>query len=253
MNIDRLLNFASDVGKTILQSGGEIYRVEETISIICKSFDIEEVNVFASPTVVIVSLYIDENIHTVVKRIENRGVDLNKVHRINSLSRKISLEKPSLESVEKEFKEIMKDDNYPFYKTVLFSGIATSTFTILFGGNLKEFLCSFLIGVITKLASNLLNKTSLNQFFINSLCGSVIAISSVIFLNCSFISEIDKVIAGSIMLLVPGLSLTNAIRDTLEGQLVSGLTKAFEALFIGVSTAVGTFSAIHIFKILGGM
>lgn len=253
MNIDRLLNFASDVGKTILQSGGEIYRVEETISIICKSFDIEEVNVFASPTVVIVSLYIDENIHTVVKRIENRGVDLNKVHRINSLSRKISLEKPSLESVEKEFKEIMKDDNYPFYKTVLFSGIATSTFTILFGGNLREFLCSFLIGVITKLASNLLNKTSLNQFFIDSLCGSVIAISSVIFLNCSFISEIDKVIAGSIMLLVPGLSLTNAIRDTLEGQLVSGLTKAFEALFIGVSTAVGTFSAIHIFKILGGM
>ena len=55
------------------------------------------------------------------------------------------------------------------------------------------------------------------------------------------------------MLLVPGLSLTNAIRDTLEGQLVSGLTKAFEALFIGVSTAVGTFSAIQIFKILGGI
>ena len=253
MNIDRLLNFASDVGKLILQSGGEIYRVEETIYIICKSFNIEEVNVFASPTVVIVSLYIDESIHTVVKRIEDRGIDLNKVHKINSLSRKIFIERPSLDICEKEFNEIIKEDYYPFYKTLLFAGIATSTFTILFGGNLREFLCSFLIGIITKLASNLLNKTSLNQFFINSLCGFIIAVSSVVFLHCSFITEIDKVIAGSIMLLVPGLSLTNAIRDTLEGQLVSGLTKAFEALFIGVSTAVGTFSAIQIFKILGGI
>ena len=55
------------------------------------------------------------------------------------------------------------------------------------------------------------------------------------------------------MLLVPGLLLTNSLRDILEGQLVSGLTKAGEALFIGVSTAAGTFFALHIFMLLGGL
>ena len=50
MNINKLLKFSSDAGKLMLQSGGETYRVEETVSRICQSFDVDEVEVFASPT-----------------------------------------------------------------------------------------------------------------------------------------------------------------------------------------------------------
>ena len=40
MNINKLLKFSSDAGKLMLQSGGETYRVEETVSRICQSFDV---------------------------------------------------------------------------------------------------------------------------------------------------------------------------------------------------------------------
>lgn len=253
LDIDRLLNFASTAGKIMLQSGAEIYRVEETICIICKSFNVNNVEAFASTTAVIVSIIENGKIHTVVKRISKRGVDLNKVHEVNSLSRKIFLEKPSLDYCEDALAEINKDNSYSFLKTLLFSGIATSTFTVLFGSSLNEFLCAFLIGIIIKFIETTLNKTELNNFFINGICGAVITICSVIFLELNFITEIDKIIAGSIMLLVPGLLLTNSIRDILEGQLVSGLTKAAEALFIGVSTAVGAYSILHLFIGLGGI
>ena len=83
MNIDRILDFSSNAGRLMLQSGGETYRVEETISRICQSFDVDEVEVFATPTAVMVSIFLNGKIYSVVKRINSRGVNLNRVHNIN--------------------------------------------------------------------------------------------------------------------------------------------------------------------------
>ena len=253
MDINRILNFASNAGKIMLQSGGETYRVEETITRICQSFSVDDVDVFASPTAVMVSIIMDGKIYSVVKRISSRGIDLNKVHNINSLSRTIYKKRPSIEFCEKELEILCKDESYSVKTTLLSSGVATSTFTILFGGGIIDFIGAFIIGILTKSLSLFLNKSSLNEFFINSICGALISIYSILLLNLGIIADLNKVVAGSIMLLVPGLSLTNSIRDILEGQLLAGLSKAAEALFIGISTAVGTGSVLHLYLKLGGM
>lgn len=253
MDINRLLNFSSNAGKIMLQSGGETYRVEETISRICQAFKVDEVDVFATPTAVMVSVSIQGKIHSVVKRINSRGTDLNKVHNINSLSRRINKEKLSLEDCESELQKLCVDDYYSVNMTLLASGIATSAFALLFGGNFNDIVSSFIIGVIVKLIIMALAKSSLNEFFINSICGAIIAICSLVLLDFGIIKEIDKVIAGSIMLLVPGLSLTNSIREIIEGQLISGLTKAAEVFFVGVAIAVGTGIVLHLYFNLGGI
>lgn len=253
MNIDRLLIFAAEAGKVMLQSGGEIYRVEETVSRICQSFGVDQVDVMASPTTVMISILKDEKVHSIVKRISSRKIDLNKVHHINSLSRVIYNENLPIDICEMRLEKICEDNPYSIYSTILFSGVATSTFTILFGGNLNAFLCAFVIGILTKSICINLSKSYLNEFFINSICGAVIALCSIFCLKLGLINEINKLIAGCIMLLVPGLSLTNSIRDILEGELISGLTGAAEALFIGISVAVGTGSILHFYLKLGGI
>ena len=55
------------------------------------------------------------------------------------------------------------------------------------------------------------------------------------------------------MILVPGLSLTNSVRDIIEGQLLSGITKASEAILIGISIAIGTGAVLHFYLNMGGM
>ncbi len=102
MGINRILNFASTAGKMMLQCGGETYRVEETITRICQSFDVDDIDVFASPTAVMVSIIVDGKIHSVVKRISSRSIDLNMVHNINSLSRTIYKNRPYIVFCEKE-------------------------------------------------------------------------------------------------------------------------------------------------------
>ena len=252
MNIIKLLKFSSDAGKLMLQSGGETYRVEETVSRICQSFDVDEVEVFASPTAVMISISFNGEIHSIVKRINSRGIDLNMVHNINSLSREIYQHRPSIDVCEEKLKDICRSNSYSLIKNLFFAGVSTSTFTILFNGGIREFLCAFFIGVFTKLVSTNLEKSNLNDFFINIICGGLVAISSIVCLHFGIIKDLDKLIAGSIMLLVPGLALTNSIRDLLEGQLVSGLTRAAEAFFVGLSAAIGTGSILHIYLRLGG-
>ncbi|HSQ89955.1 threonine/serine exporter family protein [Romboutsia sp.] len=253
MDINRVLNFSSNAGKLMLQSGGETYRVEETISRICQSFNVDEVDVFATPTAVMVSVSIEGKVHSIVKRIKSRGVNLNKVHNINSLSRKVYVEKLTIDECEEELEKLCREDSYSKKTILFFSGMATATFTLLFGGDLNAILASFIVGIITKLVSVNLSKSCLNEFFINSICGAVVAICSVVLLDIGIIKEMDKLIAGSIMLLVPGLALTNSIRDIIEGQLISGLTKAAEAILIGISIAGGTGVIIHLYLQMGVM
>ena len=134
MDVNRILEFASDAGVLLLQSGGETYRVEETVTRICASFGVEKTGVFATPTAVIVSGTVDGKISSVVKRITKRSTDLNKVFEINALSRTISQYNFDIAICEKILAEIEKGNYYSDNKKIFFAGVGTAVLTVLFGG-----------------------------------------------------------------------------------------------------------------------
>ncbi|WP_300276755.1 threonine/serine exporter family protein [Peptacetobacter sp.] len=253
MDVNRILEFASDVGVLLLQSGGETYRVEETVIRICSAFGIEKTGVFATPTAVIVSATVDGEIRSVVKRIVKRSTDLNKVFEINALSRTITNYGFNIDVCEKILKEIEKGNYYSEKRKILFAGIGTAVLTVLFGGGLMDMLASFIIGCTVKYMTGMFGKISINDFFINMIGAAIIPIIAILLLEVGFISSIDKVIMGSIMLLVPGLPLTNAIRDILDGELLSGAMKIEEVLLIGIAVTVGMCFVLNIYIRYGGV
>ena len=58
----------------------------------------------------------------------------------------------------------------------------------------------------------------------------------------------DKIMIGDIMLVIPGLQLTNSLRDMINGEMISGLLNMSEALLKAVAVAIGFAGVI----ILGG-
>ena len=105
MDFDKVLHIATFAGRIILESGGETYRVEETICRICAAYGVRYAESFVTPTGIMVSVY-DENNYTttLVKRVTNRTVDLQKIHLVNELSRKLYTEKYSLDEVLEKYK-----------------------------------------------------------------------------------------------------------------------------------------------------
>lgn len=256
MNISKVLNVAAYAGKILLESGAETYRVEETICKICSSFGMEVTDSFVTPTGIIVSVSNKDNVSSLVKRVTSRGIDLNKIDKINNLSRLLQNKdiEPDIDLVYKKLKEIDEEPRYSLFISIIGSSFAAGGCSLLFGGDIKDFISSIIIGMVIKLISNKFQQLSINEFFTNSIGGAVTALLAIILYSFGIVSHVDKTIIGSIMLLVPGLAITNAIRDTIAGDYLSGITKAAEAFLVAVSIAAGTGIILSIWiNSLGGV
>ncbi|MBD7910166.1 MULTISPECIES: threonine/serine exporter family protein [Clostridium] len=255
MDLNKLLKVATFAGKIMLESGAETYRVEETICRICLSFGVETADSFVTPTGIMVSISDNNETLSLIKRVTSRGVDLNKIDKVNDLSRLLQDNKNNtgIEDFYESLLIVNKGDRYSVLTTLIFSSIAAGAFSYLFGGDIKDLISATFVGLIIKIITNYFEKLAINEFFINSIGGGISALLAIILFTLGVASHIDKTIIGAIMLLVPGLAITNAIRDTIAGDYLAGITKASEAFLIAISIAVGTGAVLSFWiNTLGG-
>lgn len=249
MDLNELAKTATFAGVILLENGAETYRVEETMSRICEQYGASVVDSFATPTIIIVSFsYQDQLVHN-IKRVHSRSVDLHKIHQINDLSRNIRANAISVEELTMRLRGIRNEKRYPFPITLLFSGLCTFGFAFFFHGTLKDALAAFLIGILIKCSVTLVEQIKLNNFFVNALGGCVATLMAMILAQIGLAEHLDIVIISSMMLLVPGLAITNAIRDTVSGDLLSGISRTVEAFLVAVAIAIGSGT---VFMLLGG-
>lgn len=244
--MNEILQVATLAGKIILENGGETYRVEETIDRICKNFGAEIAESFVTPTGIMTSIVHQGKSYSIIRRVMNRTVDLDKIDKVNDLSRNILSNNLTVSQFKEQLLTIEKGQRYSYLITLLFSALGAASFSVLFGGDLKDLLAAFLIGLVIKILTIKGSDLGINGFFINSICGGITAILAILLLKVGIASHLNETIIGAIMLLVPGLAITNAIRDTIAGDLVSGLSRAAEAFLIAVSIAVGTGAVLSL-------
>lgn len=238
--VKQLLVLATMAGRIMLKSGAEIYRVEDTIIRICKSRkNIKYVDAYIVPTGIFISLEYEGELITYIKRINTISTDLNKISLVNDFSRKFVSSSMSVEEGIEELKIINKVDTYNTLAKSIFGSLAGAIFCVLFGGSFLDFIGSFIVSFIVLSIVNFISKYNLT-FFINNLAGAITAsIFSFVVYKVGLGDDIDKIIIGSIMCLVPGVAITNAIRDTMSGDFLSGLSRGMEAVFSAIAIALG--------------
>lgn len=255
MDIDSIIHVAAEAGRIILENGGETYRVEDTIIRICNMYNINDVDSFVLPTGIMISAT-DEYSQTIslVKRIKYRTVNLEKIALVNDVSRNIKTRGYTIEQLIYELSKIDSLKKYSDNLIIISSCFAAGFFTLLFGGNFYDFLVSLFIGFLIKKTSIFLQKSKINDFFIYIVGGMIAALCAITIAPFVKSTHIDKIIIGSIMLLVPGLAITNAIRDTISGDIVAGISRAVEAFLIAVAIAMGSGLILKLwFTFFGGV
>lgn len=254
MDVNKILMIATEAGRIILENGGETYRVEETILRICSAFNIKNAESFVTATGIMVSVTdaFGQSVST-VRRIKSRSVNLEKIALVNDLSRSIKVNGLTCDEVKEVLEKIEGSKRYNDNQTIFFSALAAAFFTLIFGGNFKDFCISFIIGGAIKYMCIIFSKFRINDFFTNIFGGALSALVALISVKFGLASSYDNIIIGSIMLLVPGLAITNAIRDTIAGDLVAALSRALEAFLIAVAIATGSGTILALwFKYIGG-
>ncbi len=240
MEIEKLLDVGIRAGRMLLESGAEVYRVEETMIRICTGLACtDEVDSYVTSTGIMLSIGYNGQVFSKISRIKNRNVNLHCVARINALSRNIQIQDYSLEEVEQQLNKIEKEPKYSVWMTTLFGGIGAAGFALFFDGGMLEAVISFAIGILIRLLVSLLSMMKMNDFINNVIASMLLAILSIFFKKVFLVIDVNVVVISGIMLLIPGLAFTNAIRDTIAGDYLSGVSRVMETLVCACAIALG--------------
>ena len=240
MDHKELLEACTSIGFHLLENGGEIYRVEETILRICRAYGAEQVEAFAIPSSIVVTIdYGDGDFITKTRRILRRNTDLDKVDRLNGLSRRICAEKPDYPWVKEQIGRVMSGPVYPFFWRVAATAAISLFFALFFGGNLKDGVFALFAGAAIALLGKWLAGVDANSFFITMLSSGLVAVLAVAAVALGLADHTDKIIIGTLMNLVPGIAITNSMRDIIAGDIIAGMMKMTEAFLAAIGIAAG--------------
>lgn len=246
----QLFSAAILAGEITLESGAEIFRVEDTTRRILSLTGFETVEVFATTTGLFVTLA-DPSIQPVtqVRRITSRATNLNRIALVNEISRELCTGKLQPGDAIDRLHEIR---NAPPYSPVIISlGLTLSTmgFAVLFGGGIPEIATAGLACAAMELTGFVLRRRIASGFIDNAVKSLIIAFVANLAARLFPLLQVETVIISSIMPLVPGVPITNGIRDTLQGDYTAGLARSAEAFVCALAIAVGSLAGTYLCRL----
>lgn len=248
------LETAVFAGNILLESGAEIFRVEETILRIAHAYGVQSCNTFIMSSGIFTTAGgPGEEYFAKVKHIPLSAVRLDKVERVNQLSREIVAGQHTIEEAYAALQEISSLPKKSKWLRTLACGLGAGSFCYFFGGTLMDCLAAFGCGLLLHGYLLLLEGKKLSKITVNVTAAGVSTLFAILACLVGLGQNLNQVIIGSIIPLVPGVSFTNAIRDIADGDYIAGSVRMMDALLIGfcIAGGVGIVYTLAL-RILGG-
>ena len=235
-----LLNVLLRAGQLLLESGAETYRAEDAALYMFNRLGKGDISIFAVPTMVIIEIDNGEG-QTISghRRIRRRAIHRGKIEQVNSIVRSVSEGNLSPEEALSALNALDNASGLSTFQTLLATAAAAGVFSLLLKGGILELIFGFVCCFLAQLAGLFFHKVSMYQFF-NSILGGLVPTLLMLGVR-QFLPNIqhEVVVIGSMLPLFPGVATVNAIRDAINGDLISGVSRAAEAVMIAVGLGIG--------------
>ncbi len=241
MDYNTIMDLAADLGYELSMSGAETFRVEDSMSRVLQSYGIES-EVFAIPNYLIVSILTETGKPiTRMRRVGYHGNNLDAVEKLNALSRRICSQHPEPEQAMGLLDGVRRSIPYYGLPMYLFGNfLGAAGFALLFGCGFTDMLLAGVCGLLGGLINRFMDRMKVNPFFVTILSAFVMALAAYGMNAKGIAGNVDGVVIGALMILVPGLLFTNAMRDIIYGDTNSGITRIVQVLLIAMGMALGT-------------
>lgn len=249
MEAKKLLNFSMKFSYLMMDNGAEVYRVEDTITRICRSFEnIKAVNVFATYSVVIISFVYNGTTFTSMRRVNSSNKNLEKISLLNELSRNIVSDKLNIDEAFDNLRYIKRKESYSNFIKVLSLTVCAPFLSMIFGGFLIDSPVACITMFIEILFIIYLDKFKMPSFITTFLSATVVTLTATFLGYFINVNNISSIIIAGIMPLFPGIQITNSMRDILSGDILSGMMGIISAIFTAISIAVGVVFILRIIR-----
>lgn len=230
-------------GEILMANGSEITRVEDVILRSGRAAGIENLQVYALLNAITVS-FPDQGL-TQMRAIPPRTqtMDMEKIVAVNDLTRAFTGQQISISEFYERLQKI--DETIPTFPVWLqvIGAVAVSVTLMMMLTHTAAPINLFLTALSSCLAFavyfGIRNRYHMRYFalFVASLLISLIMLISSHLFRAPF--NPDIVIVGAVMPFVPGVALTNAVREIMAGNYISGQGRIIEALLSAASVGLG--------------
>lgn len=246
-NNQKIVKLVLDIGEQLLMCGGEVSRVEETAMRICSAYGAIKTDIFCiSSNMIITSIWDNGDIITQTRRVSGMVRDFHKLELLNALSRKICAEKIDIEEAREELKAIIKTKRIPLWASLLGCILIVGTFAVFFGGTERDALVAVIASIPVFFIDRYIYNNKMNSVVYYIICCFMAGAIATALVHLGVGENLDKIMIGCIMLVIPGINLTSAVEDIMSGDTATGTLKLCESVMMACAIACGFAFSVYL-------
>lgn len=243
--------FVSRLAVSLHKYGTPSHELEDILQSCAEQLSLNA-SFFSTPTAIFISFPDSVDNRTVLERVSPGEIDLEKLVTVDKIVSRFLDGKQDIEQATAELKKLDEaKSSFPQWAYVLSFAIASGTVVSFFQGGLREILATSVIGLIV---GGLEQVTRWNPDFGRAYCAiaSFLAAFLAVAAAALFPGLSSGVVTmGSLIVLVPGLTITIAVSELSTQQLASGTSRFMGAvlqfLILGFGVALGRNVGIQVF------
>lgn len=250
-DVEPYLDLFLELGKSMVECGAEIYRVEDTIFRLCSAYGMKEIEVFAIRSLIVTSAKDGQGrLYNNTKRIYETGIHMGRLEEFNQMSRYVCRERPGLEEIRTLLKQCRDFKSVNRKETLLGYMLAAFSFACFFGGRLRDGAAGAMLGLILFIMDQKIAKKCPQRLVYVVMASMVLGFSGMLWGKLGIGFQPDKIMIGAIMLLIPGMAFMNSMRDMLSNNQINGFFSCLDTLLTAGAIAIGFAVPL---KLMGGM
>ena len=246
-NNQMIVKLVLDIGEQLLICGGEVNRVEETITRICSAYGALKTDIFCiTSTIIITCIWDNGDIITQTRRVSTVSRNFHKLALLNGLSRKICAKKMAVDEAHLELKKISKTPKISFWIALIGIIFFPASFEMFFGGNLLAGVATLISSISIFLIDRYIYNSKMNNVVYYIVCSFLAGAIATFTVHLGIGQNLDKIMIGVIMIVIPGMNFTTAIEDIMSGDTATGTFKLCESIIITCAIAFGFVFSIYL-------
>ncbi len=244
-----------EAGKILMESGAEIYRIEETMRHMASSLKIDRFEAFVVNGGIIASGTARDGIReSRVTSAAKPTSHLGKIEAVNALSREMEQKGTfTADEISKKLRDIVNMPDPLLRKILMAYFIGAGCFSYAIGSSVLDSLSSAIVGLVMGLALQVAGKWIRSEVLLTIIGSAVVTFTASLLYVSGFGEHRGLIILGTLMLIVPGAAFTNSVREFSQNNHVTGLMLLMSSLLVCLSISCGVALTIELLPFVDHM
>ncbi|MDD1793872.1 threonine/serine exporter family protein [Enterovibrio makurazakiensis] len=240
----------SQTGQMLLQHGAESRLVSDICCRLGEALGLDSVEISLSASSMVITTIHNDHCITTARRCPDRGINMRvitEIQRILIMTEKHLLDK---DGVKARLNRI-SPQRYNRWLVAVVIGLSCASFSRLSGGDASVFVLTFVASFVGMVVRQEIGHRQFNPLLNFGVTAFVTTLVSSIGAMMSIGNQPYLAMASSVLMLVPGFPLINAVSDMVKGYVNMGIARWVMASLLTLATSLGIVGAMNVTGIWG--